>query len=293
MKRLPTDYFTVENQFKNPASFFDVHWWKKTNTCYHTHADFYELFFTTIPNYIHFYKDESTVLPAYTLCLLPPGSCHQLLCGDCGSNADGLSHFNLSISKIYFDNFLLQNAFLLKGRSVNEAIIFTMDKNEYSFIRYLAKQLTYKATETTDCQKIVSMILINSLLFSMGKSPETNVSNPLKQNEIPAQIIELKEKLDHYELMDCPIQSIYTKIPFSPPIIIENFKKLTGKTIIEYRTIKRIQQAELLLSNTDYSVLEISNKVGYYSLSHFIKNFKAATTHTPEAYRKQHSSTSR
>lgn len=282
MKKIQPDYFTIENQFKNPSSFFDVHWWKLANTCYHTHVDFYELFFTTTNNFVHIYQDKQVILPAYTLCLLPPKSTHQLKFMGDAKNFTGLAHFNLSISKMFFENFLFENHALLGIDSLDSMIVFHMNKNEYSYISYLAKLITYKATKDTNYSKIIKLLLTTVLLSSGDRSKV--LSQQLSEPD--AYTADLQNKLDHYELMDCPIQNIYDNSPMSIPTTIAAFKQRTGKTIVEYRTEKRIDYAKMLLLNTDYNILEISNKVGYFSLSHFIKNFKTYTGYTPEAYRK-------
>lgn len=283
MKRNQPDYFTIENQFKNPSSFFDVHWWKLANTCCHTHGDFYELFFTTTNNFVHIYQGKEVILPAYTLCLLPPKSTHQLkLIGDAKSFS-GLAHFNLSISKMFFDNFLFENHLLLGINKLDDIFVFHMNKNEYAYISYLAKLLTYKATPNTNYSKLIKLLLTTVLLSADNNTHISYQQASASEN----YVAELKNKLDHYELMDCPIQNIYDNSPMSVPTTVSAFKLLTGKTIVEYRTDKRIEYAKMLLLNTDYNILEISNKVGYYSLSHFIKNFKKATGYTPEAYRKK------
>lgn len=285
MKKNLPDYFTIENQFKDPSSFFDVHWWKLANTCYHTHVDFYELFFTTTNYFVHIFQDEQVILPAYTICLLPPKSSHQLkFIGD-PKSFNGLAHFNLSISKMFFDNFLYENQNLLGIDKLDYIISFSMNKNEYSYISYLAKLLTYKATKDLNFTKTIQLILTTVLL---SPSNQSKSDTTIKKSNAHPYIAELQNKLDHYELMDCPIQNIYDNSPLSIPTTVSAFKNLTGKTIIKYRTEKRIEYAKRLLVNTDYNILEISNKVGYFSLSHFIKNFKDATGYTPETFRKNH-----
>ncbi len=280
MRRVPTDYFTVENQFKNPNAFFEAHWWKLANTCYHTHGDFYELFFTTMPNYIHFYQDKNTVLPAYTICLLPPKTCHQLLIASNEHDEHRLAHFNLSLTIPFFEDFLSRNQELLPVKRINEALIFTLNKYEYAYITYLAKQLTYRASEATDYKSIVELLLTNVLMLSVKQQLTAH-----PQEHADAHVRELKAKFDNYELLSRPIKEIYGDVPYSSPVLIEHFKKLTGKTIVDYRADKRIQYAKMLLLSTDFSVLEIANKVGYYSLSYFIKHFKQVTGKTPLQFR--------
>lgn len=63
------------------------------------------------------------------------------------------------------------------------------------------------------------------------------------------------------------------------------FKKELGETLREYLLRNRIDVAKSLLSRTDYSFLQISNSLAFYSQSHFIQVFKANTGYTPKQYR--------
>ena len=64
-------------------------------------------------------------------------------------------------------------------------------------------------------------------------------------------------------------------------------KKKTGKTYTELLQKKRIQQATYYLKNTDMSVADIGNAVGYDNLSYFHKIFQKQMGLSPKKYRQQ------
>lgn len=64
------------------------------------------------------------------------------------------------------------------------------------------------------------------------------------------------------------------------------FKGVYGTTIHHYLKECRINAAKRLLQESDRSVLEIANAVGYENGSKFTSAFKEATGLTPSAYRK-------
>lgn len=64
------------------------------------------------------------------------------------------------------------------------------------------------------------------------------------------------------------------------------FKEVTGYTISEYTNIHRIQKAKRYLEETDMSVAEIADQVGYGTMTHFEKTFKTYMTVSPLKYRK-------
>lgn len=63
------------------------------------------------------------------------------------------------------------------------------------------------------------------------------------------------------------------------------FKKMTNQTPFEYLVSYRINQSAMLLRNSDYSILEISNIVGFNSVSYYVKRFKEQISCTPKYYR--------
>jgi AraC-like DNA-binding protein len=63
------------------------------------------------------------------------------------------------------------------------------------------------------------------------------------------------------------------------------FKKLTGKTPIEYLIHYRVTKAEELLSETHNTVIFIAQNCGFNDSAHFCTTFKKVTGRTPREYR--------
>ena len=68
--------------------------------------------------------------------------------------------------------------------------------------------------------------------------------------------------------------------------LYHEFKKQTGITPIEYKNRHRIQIAAELLSSTQKTTEEISEMLGFSSVSHFLKMFKTITGNNTQFYRK-------
>ena len=62
------------------------------------------------------------------------------------------------------------------------------------------------------------------------------------------------------------------------------FKSVTGITPLEYRSRIRIDHAKELLKNSNYSVSEISESLGFSSLAYFSAAFKKSTGLSPTEY---------
>ena len=63
------------------------------------------------------------------------------------------------------------------------------------------------------------------------------------------------------------------------------FRRAIGATFTEYLNFVRICKAEKLLSKTDKSVIEISEAVGFSSVSYFNRVFRKYCSSTPREYR--------
>ena len=65
------------------------------------------------------------------------------------------------------------------------------------------------------------------------------------------------------------------------------FNSRLGVNFSKYINALRLNQSKILLSDTDYSIGDISYMVGYNNYNHFVLNFKSAYGITPSQYKKQ------
>lgn len=84
---------------------------------------------------------------------------------------------------------------------------------------------------------------------------------------------------------DLQLEEIAAAAFLSPFHFARLFKKLTGASPHAYLATLRVARAQALLAETDFSISEVSERVGYSSPSHFTKAFRQATGLAPRAYR--------
>lgn len=81
---------------------------------------------------------------------------------------------------------------------------------------------------------------------------------------------------------------ISDEFKINPTSLSRYFKKHTGEGILDYIHIKRIAKAEELLRDSQMTIKEVSEKVGYNSSLTMIRVFKRYRNCTPGQYREQH-----
>lgn len=67
------------------------------------------------------------------------------------------------------------------------------------------------------------------------------------------------------------------------------FRKEYGINLYAFILLKKIDEAKVLLSLSNTSILDISNNLNFADQSHFTKTFKRITQITPRQFRKLHS----
>ncbi len=156
-----------------------------------------------------------------------------------------------------------------------ETVIF--DKCEKSDI------LTLFGQTISDCSErshIGSRITLFKIIECLAK--ETSIPN-VSDIILPS----LKYLSEHIE-ENPSITSLAKKCNISEVYFRKHFKKHTGTTPVKYRNRMRLEKAGTYLKYGDIPVQEISDMLGYSTVSHFIKEFKENYGLSPLKYRQMH-----
>ncbi|MGN1203322.1 MAG: AraC family transcriptional regulator [Eubacterium sp.] len=251
------------------------HWWSSDTTSLHCH-NFYEFFIITSGEALHEINGEHRKLHKGTLQLIQPKDCHRIV----SSKSKRCTHINISVTPEKLDkicnalgislNELISNTDAVTNLSVNELENFIKRAERISLLYFNSD----KRFSVLVCEMIVQALCI--LYKNM-------ISSRL---DCPDWFTEILDKIHSPKYCGCSANDVYQLAGFSPPVVIEHFKRYTGKTVVKYLKSIKMNKACELLKNTDMPIIEISNMLGYASLSHFNRVFKEHSGITPSAYRK-------
>ena len=132
-------------------------------------------------------------------------------------------------------------------------------------------------------------IVLSDVSFEIGKGEIVGFLGPNGAGKSTTMNIltgylsftEGKVEIDGLDMFDFPNEAKKSigYLPETPPLYPE-------MTVTEYLNFVRICKAEKLLSSSEKSILEISEAVGFSSISYFNRVFKRVRSSSPGSYRK-------
>ena len=96
---------------------------------------------------------------------------------------------------------------------------------------------------------------------------------------------------EHFNEYNFTLQVLADKFNMSLSNIGHYFKNNTGITLTEYLSQLKFDEAKKMLRNTDLTLEEIVDRIGYVSISSFIRRFKQDMKITPGEYRTMYKKT--
>ena len=141
--------------------------------------------------------------------------------------------------------------------------------------KYYRDISTFEPDKIQSISNIASMLAKHILLENMLK--------PDFDESIQKAVTFINENLSD----DLSIRSISQNINVSKSVLYKRFHACFNCTVSEYINSKRIEKSLDLLLKTEYSIEEISQKVGFLSTSYFSRTFKKQMGISPLKYRKK------
>lgn len=240
---------------------------------FHKHSDFYEFCLVMGGEYTSEYESKTHLIRAGDLLFISCGETHSF------KDTSALScHYSFLIKKDYFEFFRQKNAYIFP-HALKPYIHIKLSGAQFTYLSYLLSPLPQISTR--DLVPQADLLLYNLLFACTHEIATADI------NIVDTCAIDLKKKYDNYHLLTDPIMSICKNYPISHSTLQRSFKKLTGHTILEYRSIKRMEYAAQLLTTGNYQVAMISNLLNISDPSHFAQQFKKHYGLSPSEYQKR------
>ena len=124
-----------------------------------------------------------------------------------------------------------------------------------------------------------------ALVVDNQKKQAAKNAHPLSQDDLEGLRNVIDYIADHYAF-DIPLSRLAGIACMSESKLKNCFKRYTGCTVTEYIQGRRMSQAEHLLIDTDFTMGQIAQMIGYSTSSRFAELFKKSTGILPIEYRK-------
>ncbi|MGE9313042.1 helix-turn-helix domain-containing protein [Niabella sp. CJ426] len=108
-----------------------------------------------------------------------------------------------------------------------------------------------------------------------------------EQQHIPSKIVDSLNYIMAHLSSELSVSLLAERVYQNVDYFSRQFQEYTGIRPINYINQKRIERAQHFLSTTNMSYSEISDFIGFNSLSYFSKTFAKITGMTPSQYKKQ------
>jgi YesN/AraC family two-component response regulator len=148
----------------------------------------------------------------------------------------------------------------------------------------IQKRLTRIAEELDNpgqLHKEYLQTLINELIMHIFKHTE----NILEQDGRD-KMNEVKAYINYNYDEDIGTSSIAEYFYMTPYYLCRQFKKYTGRTLIQYLNMTRVLHAQKALTQTDTNITDIGIQCGFSNSTHFYRTFKDFVGISPSEYRK-------
>lgn len=129
------------------------------------------------------------------------------------------------------------------------------------------------------CDIFISSLTVKELLSRMEETLQQHLlfEYPNELKEVIKQIIEMKGMTNVEHVSNCSYYSIRH--------LNRLFNQYLGISMKSFSRLVKINKSIQLLNDENNSIAEVCNKLNYYDVSHFVKDFKLVCHVSPHEYR--------
>ena len=273
-KQIDKNYYTLSSQ-QNLTFFI----WNTNKTSHHEHKNYYEIFVMLKGKCNHLLNGKQSIIRAGDAVLIQPNMPHQLLPFDDNTEC---KYVNITCIDKNFP--LLLSALSDANHELIQAQTIRLNEQTLNAVNSYIEQIINSQHKQNDHLILSSFFtyLLSIFLFTITNNTQQDVAS----TQHPAWLKKFLFKLSEIPLEDLQICELYKLSSYSQSAFSIQFKKYMNMTLVQYINQLKLDYACALLSKTDFSLLYITQKIGFVNLGHFDRLFKKKYGMTPSAYRK-------
>lgn len=250
--------------------------WLNVDFPYWHNHDHWEFYVVTHGSFIHSINGESYSVNSGDACLVRPNDTHKLSCAQRDKNSHHIAFlFTDSYAQKIFSAFDTKKTDEIK----NGKQPLHFHTNNFPLSKIIDTTLSISGTGISIEEKTFKTKLIIDALFS-----EFFLQYYVKTSAFPQWLSDFLLILNDPKLKATTVE-LASHTPYSYSRLSRIFKEYMETTIVDYIKNVKYRHACNLLTNTDMSILEISNELYYDSISYFNKTFKSFANMTPTEFR--------
>ncbi len=249
----------------------------------HFHSTF-EIFYLISGKREFFIKDRTLVINEGDIVIISPNILHRT------TNTEMPKHERLIVN--------IHESCMAAGNPSYRNILQPLFEQEYFIVRCpLQEQILIETLSQTIIQEIrekrpgfemyAQTLVLQLLIICCRNIKQTSIEPLESPSPMHERISEVVRYINNHYMYDLSLQSVAEEFYVSPYYLSRFFKEVTGFTFVEYLNNVRIKEAKKLLESSSMKVNLIYKKVGFGSVTHFGRVFKAVTGYAPLHYRKK------
>lgn len=249
--------------------------------------DTYELYYLLEGERYYFIDRETYRVAAGDVVLVKPNQIHKT------SMAKTTYHNRmlLQIKGEAFDAFLKGNGFFTLGELYGRnAQIISLHKKDETIVKNMVLQMKEEIQERQKGYELMVKVKLLELLVLLARYQTNVLPERKEQTALTAKYQKVHEVADYLqtypETKEC-LEELAGRFYISKSYLSRIFKEVTGFGVNEYTNIVRIKKAQNMLIYGEYSITEISELLGFESITYFERVFKKYTLYTPLRYRRE------
>ncbi|MCR2807495.1 helix-turn-helix domain-containing protein [Paenibacillus soyae] len=248
----------------------------------HFHST-YEIYFLMSGKREFFIQDRTLVINEGDVVIIAPNVLHRT------TNAEKPMHerFIVNIHEQHFSadgvhrevfQPLFEQDYLIVGSSLRDRLS----------IESLAQGMIGEMQEKKQGFELFAQSLAVQLLITCCRHRKQNAVEPISSpSPMHERISEIVRYINGHYMDELSLHLLAERFYISPYYLSRFFKEATGFAFVEYVNSVRIKEAKKLLESSSLKANQIARKVGFGSVTHFGRVFKAVTGHAPLYYRRQ------